>query len=149
MSAVTNIALSGIFPNLQDLLMKSPVFNIKLTFSVGTPQFEMIVITDTFDSCLWILESRYNSPRLHVFLNSKWKYFNSFLVINCMCLKLSNNLLHFPVKLGIKINIFLNCFVIKLLFCFHYIFTLIPNHNPRPFASCLYGNITIIVQTMY
>ena len=48
------------------------------TFSVGAPQFEMTGLPGTFDSRLWILGRRYSFPRLQVFLNSKWKYLNSF-----------------------------------------------------------------------
>ena len=73
-----------------------------VTFSEGVPQFEMTGLPGTFGSRLWILGSRYNFPRLQVFLNSKRKYLNSFLVISYLCFKLSNNQLLSPVKLGIN-----------------------------------------------
>ena len=93
-SAVINIALSGISPNLRDLLMKSsePLIQDQPflfmgyiwlskrsdTFSVAALPLEMTGLPGTYDSRLWTLGSRYNFPRLHIFLTSKRKSFSFF-----------------------------------------------------------------------
>ena len=95
------------------------------TFSMVAPQFELTGLLGTFDSRLRILSSKYNFPILQVFLNSKRKHLNSFSVMSCLCFKLSNNLLLFPVKLGIKClskftsssyGLSLNCFSAYIIY---------------------------------
>ena len=72
-AVVTNIALSGIFPNLGHLLITFSHYGLHMAvcksryFFVGILQFELTGLPGAFGSFLWILGSRYNFPRLQVF----------------------------------------------------------------------------------
>ena len=94
------------------------------TFSVGARQLEMIGPPVTFDSCLWILGSRYNFPSLQVFLNSKPKCLNSFSVIS-----LNSQTTYYFYPLNWRSNAYGSSQCLWLFFCFQYKVAQIPNHK--------------------